>query len=106
MHGACIKMLLNISFPLLLFLLILLLALLPFLYLLLLLYYSNLKMEAEVSFETFYLSFYLTAQDDTANFGNIHVLLTLFILIYDGLFNTLAAILYTQDAEKLRAHKS
>ena len=106
MHGACIKMTLNISFPLLLFLLILLLALLSFLYLLLLLYYSNLKMEAEVSFETFYLSFYLTAQDHTANFGNIHVLLTLFILIYDGLFNTLAAILYTQDAEKLRAQKS
>ena len=60
-------------------------------------------MEAEISSETFYLCFYLTVQHHAANLGNLHALLTICIVICDGSFHTLAAILYTQNAEILHA---
>jgi hypothetical protein len=63
-------------------------------------------METAVSSETFYLSFYLTAQHHTANLGNHHALRTVCIFTWDDPFNTLAAVLYIQDAGKLHAQTS
>jgi hypothetical protein len=63
-------------------------------------------METAVSSEPFYLSFYLTGQHHMANLGNFHGLLTMCILICDGSFNTLVAILYIEDVGKLYAKTS